>query len=307
MVDLGSAIGPFFLALGAAVTNGAVGYGFPAIVTPVGLLFLSPLVLLPAVVAADVVVNAILLYRERAFIASTRGRAASVIYGLLPGIVIGTVALALIGSSAPNAIKLIVYGLLLPLCIIQLLGIRRPIERERRAGPVLGVALGCLYALTTISGPPLAIFWRNQGMSKQEFRCTMAIIRSAESSMTLGTYLVFQAFAGTAFYTSSSLQLVPILLAAVVIGVPVGTLFLRSATREFFARFIVAVDGLLVSFGIANTLGQLHVLTLAQSYLLTAALFAVVGVLAYYSIRRTPQVRGKPPSEPAASDGARAS
>jgi hypothetical protein len=43
-----------------------------------------------------------------------------------------------------------------------------------------GTALGVLYSVTTISGPPLAILFNNQGLVKTEFRAGLALVRVAE-------------------------------------------------------------------------------------------------------------------------------
>ena len=298
MVDPLTQLGLFLVALGAAIVNGAIGYGFSSIVTPVALLWVTNLVLNPALVAVEVAVNVTLLVRERRFLPETFGRSKPVIYGLLPGVIVGTVALALVGTSAPNTVKLVVYGTLLPLVLIQLIGLRRPIRSERTAGPLLGAGIGFLYSLTTISGPPLAIFWRNQGMSQGEFRCAMATIRTAEASMTLGTYLVFQAAVGTPFYTSASLSLIPVFLIAVVIGIPIGTLLLRSFSREYFARVIMAVDGYLVSFGLGKTLQSLGVVSANGSYAVIAVLFAIITGVAFYALREVTRTDAGPPLGP---------
>ena len=163
------------LAFGAAVVNGAVGYGFSSTVTPVAILWYSNKVLNPALVIVEVAVNIVLLTRERKHIVATWPRARPVIRTLLPGILLGTVGLTYL---AVNDVKVIVYLILLPLVVLQLRGVYRPFKNEERSGTIVGPGIGFLYSLTTISGPPLALFLRNQGLSKNEFRCTIAQIRS---------------------------------------------------------------------------------------------------------------------------------
>ncbi|MCI4336678.1 MAG: sulfite exporter TauE/SafE family protein, partial [Thermoplasmata archaeon] len=208
------------VALGAATINGAIGYGFSSITTPIALLWFSNKVLNPALVSVELVVNITLLFRERAFIPVTKARAMPVVWTLLPGVLLGTIGLTYL---AVNDVKVVVYLVLLPVVFIQLLGLRRPFTNERRGGAVIGPAIGFLYALTTISGPPLAVFFRNQGLSKNEFRCTMAQVRVAESSLTLATYLAFTEFFGANLVSAPSLGLVPYLLLPILIGVPLGT------------------------------------------------------------------------------------
>jgi uncharacterized protein len=284
------------LALGAALINGGIGYGFSSVITPIAILWYSNKVLNPALVLVEIIVNIALLLRERRHVRATWPRARSVIPTLLPGIILGTLGLAFL---AVNDVKVIVYVALLPLVILQLLGISRPVKNERTGGAAVGVGIGFLYSLTTISGPPLALFLRNQGLSKDQFRCTIAQIRVAESTLTLGTYLAFDQFLSAKLVTIPSLSLLPYLLVPVVIGVPIGTLFLTKVSPEFFRRFVMGADGLFVSYGLSRVLVSLKWITNATSEYLVAALFAFIAVLAWLSVRslrRHPSQ--EPPTEP---------
>ncbi len=271
------------IAIGAAVVNGAVGYGFSSIVTPLGVLWFSNKLLNPALVTVELAVNITLLLRERRFIAGTWGRARSVVSTMFPGVVLGTAGLAFL---AVNDVKLALYLFLLPLVAVQLWGFRRPLKDERRGGLLLGPGIGFLYALTTISGPPLALFFRNQGLTKDEFRCTVAQVRVAESGLTLGTYLAFTQFLGAGILTIPSLSLLPFLVIPVLVGVPIGTLLTRSVSREFFSRFVMAVDGVIVSYGLSQVAVRLQWLSVELSYLLLAVLLGLVVLLAAWSLRR---------------------
>jgi uncharacterized protein len=267
----------------AAVANGAVGYGFSSITTPIAIFWYSNKVLNPALVIVEVGVNITLLIRERRHIPATWSRARPVVLTLFPGVVLGTAGLAYL---AINDVKLVVYATLLPLVALQLMGISRPFRNEQRGGMAVGPGIGFLYALTTISGPPLALFLRNQGLAKDEFRCAIAQIRVAESTLTLGTYLAFSAFLNANLVTLPALGLLPFLLVPVVIGVPLGTLLLRSVSPEFFRRFVMGADGVLVSYGLSRILSTLKVVSNNVSYYFLTLLLAIIAALAYLSLRR---------------------
>jgi uncharacterized protein len=270
------------LALGAALINGGIGYGFSSIVTPIAIFWYSNKVLNPALVVVEVVVNVALLLRERRFIRSTWPRAWPVASTLLPGVILGTVGLTYL---AVNDVKLVVYATLLPLVTLQLLGVSRPFKNERLGGAAVGPGIGFLYALTTISGPPLALFLRNQGLSKDEFRCTIAQVRVTESSLTLTTYLVFSGLFGANLVTVPALSLLPYLFIPVIIGVPIGTLFLTRVSPEFFRRFVMAVDGIVVSYGLSRVLVTVNVLSSVAGYMLLVLLAAGIGTLAWVALR----------------------
>ncbi|HXQ93987.1 MAG TPA: sulfite exporter TauE/SafE family protein [Thermoplasmata archaeon] len=277
-----SSLGLGLLAFVAALINGAVGYGFSSIVTPIAILWYSNKVLNPALVIVEVAVNVTLLYRERRYIRRTWSRARPLVTTLLPGVILGTIGLAYL---AVNDVKVIVYATLLPLVLLQLVGFYRPLKNEKRGGLAVGPGIGFLYALTTISGPPLALFLRNQGMSKNEFRCTIAQIRVAESSLTLGTYFAFSTLFGSKLITLPSLSLLPILVIPVVVGIPLGTLLLRKVSPEFFRRFVMSVDAILVAYGLSRVVVALKWVSNELAYLALAVAFAVIGVLTWLSLR----------------------
>jgi uncharacterized protein len=282
------------LAVGAAIVTGAVGYGFSSIVTPVGVLWYSNQLLNPAIVIVELGVNAFLLFRERATIRSTWPRAKPLIMTLLPGVLLGTAGLAYL---AVIDAKLVVYGALLPLTALQLLGWSRPLSRERRAGHAVGPMVGFLYALTTISGPPLALFLRNQGLSKNEFRSAIAQIRVAESSLTLGTYGIFTAFFGAKLLSAPAIGLLLPLGLPVLLGIPLGALALRSLPAEPFRRLVMAVDGVLVSYGLSQVLTRVGWLSAPASDLLLGALLAAIAGLTYVALRDLPLRLPKPRRE----------
>jgi uncharacterized protein len=273
------------VALGASLINGAIGYGFSSIVTPIALLWYSNKVLNPAVVSVELLVNIALLFRERAYITATRSRAQPVVVTLLPGVVLGTLGLSYL---AVNDVKFAVYLLLLPMVIIQLLGLRRPFTSDRRSGSIIGPGIGFLYALTTISGPPLAVYFRNQGLSRNEFRCTLAQVRVAESSLTLTTYFLFTEFLGAHLISVPSLGLVPYLLLPVLIGVPIGTWVVGRVSRDAFTRLVMAMDGLVVSFGLSQVLLALKWVRSVASDVVFGVLSALVVALASFSLYRLP-------------------
>jgi uncharacterized protein len=276
------------VALFASILNGAIGYGFSSIVTPIALLWFSNKLLNPAVVTVELLVNVALLFRERAYIPATKSRALPVVKTLLPGVLLGTLGLTYL---AVNDVKVAVYLALLPMVVVQLLGLRRPLTNESRSGSIIGPGIGFLYALTTISGPPLAVFFRNQGLSKNEFRCTLAQVRVAESSLTLTTYFLFTEFLGANLIPAPSVELIPFLLIPVLIGVPLGTWLVGRVSRDAFTRLVMAMDGLVVSFGLSQVIVKLNWVGSTLGDLVFGALATVFVGLASYSLYRLPGSR----------------
>src|SRR5713226_2489980 len=209
-----SALALILITLVAGTVNGALGYGFSSITVPVALLFYTNRVLNPALVWVEVVLNTYVLWVNRASIPHVWRRVVPMILGLAPGVALGT---ALVHRVQPAGLKLGTFIVLLPLILLQAAGFRRPIKDERRAGLFFAGGLGVLYSVTTISGPPLAVMLSNQGLTKQDFRAGLGLVRLAESTFTAVAYY----FAG--LYSRGSFALIPFILPSIAIGVPIGS------------------------------------------------------------------------------------
>jgi uncharacterized membrane protein YfcA len=260
------------ITLAAAVVNGALGYGFSSITVPIGLLFLTNRVLNPALVPIEVALNAHVLWVNRAALPRVWRRVLPVTIGLGPGVIAGTL---IVSRVDPGWLKLYTFAALLPLILFQAAGFRRPVRAERSAGLVFGGGVGLLYAVTTISGPPLAVMLNNQGLAKQEFRAALGLIRLVESTLTAVAY----GYAG--LYTAASAALIPFILPAVVIGVPVGTAIIRRLSAETFRRVCMSFDAWVVGFGISTVLQSLGLVEGGAAYGILAAVIVVDGWLLY--------------------------
>ncbi len=173
------------IALFAAFVNGALGYGFSSLTVPLALVFYTNRILNPAVVLIEIFLNLYVLFINLNGVPAVWKRVFPILIGLLPGIAVGAFVLA---SLQPGWIKFGTYTVILPLILIQAAGWRRPIRSTWLIGLPFGTALGILYSVTTISGPPLAILFNNQGLVKTEFRAGLALVRVAESSVTAIVY-----------------------------------------------------------------------------------------------------------------------
>jgi uncharacterized protein len=250
----------------AAIINGALGYGFSSITVPIALLFLSNRVLNPALVLIEVVLNAYVLWNNREAVPSVWRRLMPMVFGLVPGIVLGTAVVSHVDSAW---LRFYTFGVLLPLILLQAAGLRRPIQSERSAGLVFGGGLGVLYSVTTISGPPLAIALNNQGLAKKDFRAALGVVRLAESSFTAVAY----AYAG--LFTVTSLQLIPWIVPSIVVGVPIGAYLIRQLKAETFRRICMSFDAWVVGFGVSRLLQELRLVEGAAAYLMLATVIVI--------------------------------
>lgn len=269
----------------AATVNGALGYGFSSITVPVALLFFTNRILNPALVLIELVINAYVLFINRKSIPSVFWRVAPILGGLAVGVGIGSYLLFLV---QPAWIKFITYLFLLPLILLQAAGIRKPIRAEKAIGVPFGVGLGTLYSLTTISGPPLALLFNNQGYPKQDFRAALGIIRLTESSLTAIAY----GFIG--FYSAGSMEIIPYIVPSVIIGIPLGTYLIRLMDPETFRRICMAFDGLIVGFGLSRVLVELNLASTLTTYSILSIVVLINGYLLFRFFRDRPDPRQIP-------------
>jgi uncharacterized membrane protein YfcA len=261
------------ITFGAAIVNGALGYGFSSITVPIALLFLTNRVLNPALVPIEVVLNAYVLWVNRAALPTVWRRVLPIVIGLLPGVILGT---ALVSQVSPGWLKFGTFIVLLPLILLQAAGFRRPIRSERSVGLVFGGGVGVLYSVTTISGPPLAVMLSNQGLTKRDFRAALGFIRLAESSLTAVAY----GYAG--LYSMESLGLIPYILPSIAVGVPIGGYLIQRIRPETFRRVCMSFDAWIVGFGLSTLLKELR---LVESNLAFLVLLGV-GILDTYLLYR---------------------
>jgi uncharacterized membrane protein YfcA len=260
------------IALFAAFVNGALGYGFSSLTVPLALVFYANRILNPAIVLIEVFLNLYVLFINRDGVSAVWKKVLPILMGLLPGIAVGALVLA---SLQPAWVKFGTYTVILPLILVQAAGWRRPVRSTWLIGLPFGTALGLLYSVTTISGPPLAILFNNQGLVKNEFRAGLALVRVAESSITAMVYYqlgLFMAESQTIF-----LGLIP----SVVIGVPLGAYLIRRLDAETFRRISMSFDAWVVGFGFSRVLIDLNLVESAWAYSVMAMTILIDTYLLY--------------------------
>lgn len=268
-----------FTSLGAATVCGALGYGYSSMSVPVALFVMTARVLSPALVLIEVVINLYALFLNRRAAPRVFPRVIPLTIGLVPGVLVGAVLLDYVESAH---VKLGTFIVLLPLILLQAAGVRWPIKRERTAAVPLGAGVGVLYGLTTISGPPLALFWNNQGLSKDDFKVGLAIVRTVESVFALLAY----AYLGT--ISAESIGLLPWLVPGVLVGMPLGHWMIRRINTETFRRVCMSFDAYLVALGLSSAVAAAHLAPTAVAYQLLAITAVIDTILLVAFFRRRP-------------------
>ena len=258
------------IALFAAFVNGALGYGFSSLTVPVALVFYTNRVLNPALVLIEVFVNLYVLFINRRGVPAVWKRVFPILIGLLPGIAVGAYAIA---SLHPVWVKFATYSVILPLILVQAAGWRRPIQWSWLVCLPFGTTLGILYSVTTISGPPLAVLFNNQGLVKDEFRAGLALVRVTESCLTAIVYYHLGLF------IAESINILSVLAPCAAVGIPLGAYLIRRMDAETFRRICMSFDAWIVGFGLSRTLIELGVAVSPAAYSVLAATLIIDGIL----------------------------
>src|SRR5260221_4676741 len=260
------------IAFFASFVNGALGYGFSSLTVPLALVFYTNRILNPAVVLVEVFINFYVLIINLKGVPAIWRKVFPIVVGLLPGIAIGAVGLA---ALQPGWIKFVTYVVILPLILLQAAGQRWPIRSTWLVGFPFGAALGILYSVTTISGPPLAILFNNQGLVKNEFRAGLALVRVVESSVTAIVYYQLGLF----IPESESILLV--FIPCVVVGVPLGAYIIRRLDAETFRRICMSFDAWVVGFGLSRVFIDLNLMESPWAYSVLAVTSLIDARLLY--------------------------
>jgi len=260
------------IALFAAFVNGALGYGFSSLTVPLALVFYTNRILNPAVVLIEIFLNLYVLFINLNGVPAVWKRVFPILIGLLPGIAVGAFVLA---SLQPGWTKFGTYTVILPLILVQAAGWRRPIRSTWLIGLPFGTALGILYSVTTISGPPLAILFNNQGLVKSEFRAGLALVRVAESSVTAIVYYQLGLF------IAESQNILLVFAPSVVLGVPLGAYLIRRLDAETFRRISMSFDAWVVGFGFSRVLIDLNLMESPWAYSVLAVTILIDTYLLY--------------------------
>jgi len=283
------------IALFAAFVNGAIGYGFSSLTVPLALVFYTNRILNPAVVVIEVFLNLYVLSINLNGIPAVWKRVFPILLGMLPGIAVGASVLALL---QPGWVKFATYTVILPLILVQAAGWRRPIQSTWLIGLPFGTALGVLYSVTTISGPPLAILFNNQGLVKNEFRAGLALVRVTESSVTAIVYYQLGLF------IAESQSILLVFIPSVLVGVPIGAYLIRRLDAETFRRICMSFDAWVVGFGLSRVLIELNLIESPWAYSAMAVAILIDTYLLYifFTVQRPASKRSQALSAPPAGN-----
>jgi uncharacterized protein len=223
----------------SAFVKGAIGFGFPAIGTPLLSLLLDVKTAYLVLIVPNIVMDGVQLVRGGAPLPIVRRMLPVVVFGAV-GMVAGTHLLAVLTS---RTVMLILGGFVLLFVALNVtrLAPRLPPRWEWWASPVAGLVSGVVGGITNVPGTPLVIYFHALGLPKQDFVRAVAFTFVLAKVAQLAAVTWYGLMTGTLVVGSLLLTL------AALVGFAVG---LRVQDRLEPRAFNLAVLGFLTLLGI---------------------------------------------------------
>jgi len=157
----------------------------------------------------------------------------------IAGIPIGTYLLINLDA---DILKIFIGSVIIPFAIASLMGFKRQIKNEKLAFAPVGLTSGLLQASTTLSGPPVILFFVNQGLEKQTFRANLVAYFLVLGLATIPAFLL------GGILTTAVINYAIWFLPATVLGAITGIKLAHKVKEKLFrniALVIVTTAGLL--------------------------------------------------------------
>ncbi|MCZ7573274.1 MAG: sulfite exporter TauE/SafE family protein [Ardenticatenaceae bacterium] len=230
----------------AGLVKGMTGFGFALVFVPVLSLIIGPKAAVGTSVVLGTLSDAMVLYQART---EAPGRT------LLPMILVGLVGTAsgayLLWVASAAILKVLIGTVVVLLALLMIGGVGGVIRRERLASTAVGFAGGALTAATGMGGPPVILFFVNQGYTKNAFRARF-------SQYFVPVNFMAAAFlASTGILNRQTLTIDVLLLPIIWLGIIAGGRLLHRVPAEMFRKLVLAV---VIVAGLVNVVQGVRVL-----------------------------------------------
>lgn len=219
------------------ITQGLTGFGFALVSVPILVILLSPKIVVPIVLMHAILINLIILREARKWV--DLKRIWPLMIAGIAGIPLGTYLLIVLDVSI---LKVFIGAVIIPFAIASFMGSRKQIKNEKLAFAPVGFISGLLGASTTLAGPPVILFFVNQGVEKQIFRANLVAYFTVLSSATIFAFML------GGIITEVAIKYAIWFLPATILGAIIGIKLAHKVAEKLFrniALIIVTVAGLL--------------------------------------------------------------
>ncbi len=228
----------------ASFVQGLSGFGFSLVALPLLVLFINPVLVVPVLLVHSAVLNAFILFESRKH---------ADFKNFWPVLVAGTLAtplgVLLLKFTDPEVIKILIGLVIVLFSLVLLFGYSVSIRKEKPALFLVGLASGILNGSTTLSGPPVVIFYQNQKLPKSSFRANLVMYFLSLNIISIPIFVYFGILDGTSFFLS--LKVIPGLLGGSILGI----LLSRKTPESLFRKIVLGIVVLAGMLAIASGFG----------------------------------------------------
>jgi len=221
----------------SSVIQGLTGFGFALVSVPIMIFILSPKVVVPIIIIHGLIINLIILFEARKWVKLKR------IWPLIiagaTGIPIGTYLLIALDA---NILEILIGSVIIPFAITSLAGFNKTIRSEKFAFAPVGITSGLLASSTSLAGPPVILFFINQGIEKQSFRANLVAYFTVLGIVAIAAYMI------GGIITTEVINYALWFLPATILGTMIGIKLAPKLSEQLFrniALIIVIIAGLL--------------------------------------------------------------
>ncbi len=214
----------------AATVAGMTGFGYGLVSVPLLMVVLPPRVVVPAV-TTHILLLSLLILLEVIKKVDVRRIWPLMLTGLF-GLPLGIYVLLALSESVLRTITGVVIVLF---ALALLLGLNLEIKNEKLALAPVGIASGLLASGIAMAGPPVILFFSNQGMLKQVFRANLAAYFVFLNTLTI------PAHAASGLITGEVVRFALLFLPTLVAGMVLGSFLSRRVPEVHFRRVVLVV------------------------------------------------------------------
>jgi len=195
----------------AGVAQAMTGFGFGLVAVPLMTLFIAPSAAIPIIVLEGLILNLMILYQGRRVVRMQR--IGTLAIASLAGVPAGVWLLA---TMQPDLLRVYLGVLMVAAGLVFASGLRVRVNNEHLAGVPVGFASGVLGGSVSMPGPPIILFFANQGLPPVEFRSNLVMIITLQLVLSLPVYAAAGLLPASSFISSAAI--LPALLSGGVVG-----------------------------------------------------------------------------------------
>ncbi|MDP8240479.1 MAG: sulfite exporter TauE/SafE family protein [Candidatus Hatepunaea meridiana] len=218
------------------LTQGLLGFGFGLVAIPILIIILPPVVVVPTVMLITTLLAIVILCEARKSLELKR---------ILPLMAAGVAGLPLgayiLKNMDVNYLKVFIGLVIIVFSFALLLGYKRKVKNEKLGFAPIGFLSGLLNTSTGLSGPPVILFFSNQGIGKESFRANMVAYFTVLNIVAVPIYILNDLINPTVIRYSF------IFVLPMMIGAILGIKLAHRINENLFRRIalvIVSIGGL---------------------------------------------------------------